>query len=239
VAAKESAKQSAWLSRYLKNGFNATEAARHVGYKNPEKSGWENSKKLQIQIDSALEEFAMGKPEVLARIAAQARSDIGDYITIRRVKYRESLSVTREAGMRRLGQKIEDAQWQLEHASLSENQRDELEGKVAQWQERVERWGKEDAPNIVHLEGEGPEYERVEEFIDVEAAKRDGNLHLIKRYKRSKDGVVLEPYDAQKALDMLARVHSLYSEPLEGDQGRFDEYLEQIKDARAKYDGDG
>jgi hypothetical protein len=231
-----SPKQRAWLARFLSNGLNATEAARFVDYKHPNISGPENLVKLSDEISAALEQMAMGKPEVLARIAAQARADIGNYITIRRIKYRESLAVTREAGMRRLGQKIEDAHWQLEHASLSENQRDELEGKVAQWQERVEHWGKEDAPNIVHLEGEGPEYERVEEFIDIEAAKRDGNLHLIKRYKRSKDGVVLEPYDAQKALDMLARVHSLYTEPADNDQGHFDEYLEQIKDARAKYD---
>jgi hypothetical protein len=229
-----SPKQRAWLARFLSNGLNATEAARFVDYKHPNISGPENLVKLSDEISAALEQMAMGKQEVLARIAAQARSDIGNYITIRRIKYRESLAVTREAGLRRLGQKIEDAQWQLEHASLSENQRDELEGKVAQWQERVEHWGKEDAPNIVYLEGEGPEYERVEEFIDIEAAKRDGNLHLIKRYKRSKDGIVLEPYDAQKALDMLTRVHGLYQDQGSTDEGEFDLWLETMQEIRER-----
>lgn len=227
-------KQRAWLARFLENNFNKSEAARFAGYKNADKSGRENYEKLRSEITSALEKMAMGREEVLARIAAQARSDIGNYITINRVKYRESLAVTREAGLRRLGLKIQDAQWQLEHASFSENQRDELEGKMAIWQERVERWSKEDAPNIVHLEGEGPEYERVEEIVDIEAAKRDGNLHLIKRYKRSKDGLTLEPYDAQKALDMLARVHGLYQDQGSTDEGEFDVWLATMNEIRER-----
>ena len=225
-------KQRAWFARWLENGFNNTEAARHVGYKNPEKSGWENSKKLQAEITETLEQMSMGRAEVLARIAAQARGDIGDYITIRRTKYRESLAVTREVGLRRVGMKIEEAKWRLEHTPLSPEEIDALEVDVARWQMLVDGWNADDASVVVHLQGEGAEVERAEEFIDVEGAKRDGKMYLIKRYKRTQDGLQLEPYDAQKALDMLAKAHGIYSDAKSGDDGDFSEWLESLPKER-------
>lgn len=73
-------KQRAWLARYLANGFNATEAARHAKYKNPEKSGWENSNKLQKEITAELESLAMSAEEALARLTMIARADFGAFL---------------------------------------------------------------------------------------------------------------------------------------------------------------
>jgi phage terminase small subunit len=73
-------KRRAWLEEYFKC-WNATEAARRVGYAWPEKSGPLNKSKLQAEIDARLDEMAISANEVLARLGEQARADLGDYIT--------------------------------------------------------------------------------------------------------------------------------------------------------------
>lgn len=51
-----SKKQQTWLDYYCSaSKMNATDAARRAGYKDPYKSGFENSKKLQKQISQRLQ----------------------------------------------------------------------------------------------------------------------------------------------------------------------------------------
>lgn len=53
-----SKKQQAWLDFYCSvSKMNATDAARRAGYKDPYKSGFENSKKLQKQISQRMQEL--------------------------------------------------------------------------------------------------------------------------------------------------------------------------------------
>ena len=73
-------KRKAWLEEYFKC-WNATEAARRVGYKWPEKNGPRNKLKLQAEIDARLDEMAMSANEVLARLGDIARADLGDFLT--------------------------------------------------------------------------------------------------------------------------------------------------------------
>jgi len=47
-------------------------------------------------------------------------------------------------------------------------------------------------------------------IVDWEAAK--GKTHLVKSLKHTAHGVTIELYDAQSALDKLARTHSLYTD---------------------------
>lgn len=55
---KLSKKQQAWLDFYCSvSKMNATDAARRAGYKDPYKSGFENSKKLQNQISQRMREL--------------------------------------------------------------------------------------------------------------------------------------------------------------------------------------
>lgn len=54
--AKLTRKQEAWLDFYCSvSKMNATDAARRAGYTTPEKSGWENTNKLQKQIAERVE----------------------------------------------------------------------------------------------------------------------------------------------------------------------------------------
>jgi len=73
-------KRQVWLEEYFKC-WNATEAARRVGYKWPDKQGPRNKALMQAEIDARLDEMAIPANEVLARLGEQARADLGDYIT--------------------------------------------------------------------------------------------------------------------------------------------------------------
>jgi Terminase small subunit len=81
-------KMKAWLEHYLAPAsparWNATEAARLAGYKDPEQSGWENKQKLEIQtaIAQRLDHLKAGADEILVRMAGQARSSIADALRL-------------------------------------------------------------------------------------------------------------------------------------------------------------
>lgn len=75
-------KQAAWLDAYLQC-FNATEAARQAGYQATPAAlrtiGYRNVRHPVIaeQIEAHFAASAMARDEVLARLAAQARADMG------------------------------------------------------------------------------------------------------------------------------------------------------------------
>lgn len=71
--------QLAWLDRYLVC-WNATQAARDVGYKWPNKKGPELKLLLADEIKARIEERAMTADEILSRIADHARGDLSKYI---------------------------------------------------------------------------------------------------------------------------------------------------------------
>ena len=72
-------KRRAWLEEYFRC-WNATEAARRVGYKWPEKQGPRNKSELQPEIDARLDEMAMPANEVLARLGEHGRADVSYFI---------------------------------------------------------------------------------------------------------------------------------------------------------------
>jgi hypothetical protein len=74
-------KKRAWLEEYFKC-WNATEAARQVGYKWPEKIGPRNKLLLQSEIDARLDEMAIPANEVLARLGEISRADVSYFIDV-------------------------------------------------------------------------------------------------------------------------------------------------------------
>ncbi len=73
-------KQRVFIEEYLQC-WNATEAARQAGYKNPRQMGSENLSKPDISegIKARLSEKVMSANEVLERLSEQARGDVGDF----------------------------------------------------------------------------------------------------------------------------------------------------------------
>ena len=75
-------KQRVFVEEYL-TCWNATEAARRAGYAHPNKQGPRLLVNVGVEeeVKRRIEEKAMAADEVLIRLADQARSNIGDYIT--------------------------------------------------------------------------------------------------------------------------------------------------------------
>lgn len=77
-----SSMQQIWLKVYLST-WNATEAARQAGYKDPEQAGYENKRKQELA--AAIEqhiESIMPAGEVLQRLADHARGSMADFIDV-------------------------------------------------------------------------------------------------------------------------------------------------------------
>lgn len=77
-----SRRQAEWLEEYFACGLNATEAARRVGYVNPGTSGSRLLNKFADEIADRLRTKAMDAEEALERLAAQARGNVADYVTV-------------------------------------------------------------------------------------------------------------------------------------------------------------
>jgi hypothetical protein len=77
-----SKKERVWLAEYLKT-FNATEAARRAGYKNPEVLGSRKKAKFAEEISAVLAEKTLSADAALARLAEIATFDISPYVVQR------------------------------------------------------------------------------------------------------------------------------------------------------------
>lgn len=75
------AKRRVFIEEYLRC-WNATEAARRAGYKQPHSQGPRLLGNVEVQAakDARIAERAMGADEVLHRLAEQARGDIGEIL---------------------------------------------------------------------------------------------------------------------------------------------------------------
>jgi hypothetical protein len=108
-------KQRLFVEFYLIH-LNATKAAELAGYQGDYGSlrviGHENLTKVNIRsaIDKALAERVMGKHEVLSRLAEHARTDMGDFITIKHGLPFFDLEKAEEAAKLRLIKKFKNSE---------------------------------------------------------------------------------------------------------------------------------
>jgi phage terminase small subunit len=74
-------KQRVFVEAYL-DCLNATEAARRAGYSEPNKQGPRLLVNVGVRaaVDAGMRERAMGKDEVLTRLAEMARADMRDFV---------------------------------------------------------------------------------------------------------------------------------------------------------------
>jgi len=92
-------KQQVFVVEYLKC-WNASEAARRAGYKNANVQG---ARLLAIdsiaaEIRARIEEKSMSADEVITRLATQARSDIGEFLTVDGEDWALNLQAIKERG---------------------------------------------------------------------------------------------------------------------------------------------
>jgi phage terminase small subunit len=80
-----SPQEQEWLNEYFVC-WNATEAARRVGYKWPNKVGPAKKQKFADEISQRLKENAMEADEVLSRLADMARGDLASFADVETTK---------------------------------------------------------------------------------------------------------------------------------------------------------
>jgi Terminase small subunit len=76
-----SPKEKLWLTEYFKS-FNATDAARRVGYKWPDKQGAQKKEKFADLIAAELDTRVMSADEAARRMADAARFDMSPYLIV-------------------------------------------------------------------------------------------------------------------------------------------------------------
>lgn len=77
-------RQRIFCDEYLRR-WNATEAARIAGYKDPEVQGWRLKQNVAVKaaIETRLKAHHLGADEVLARLADHAMGSMEDFISVR------------------------------------------------------------------------------------------------------------------------------------------------------------
>lgn len=182
------AKQRAFVVGYVAC-LNATEAARRAKY--PARSaasiGWENLRKPEIAaaIDAGFACQAMPPSEILARLAAQARGDMGDFLQVDE----EDITLT----------------WSLISVPTDDAGDPDIAAVVLRLasQENVRP-----TDRVLHT----ATVKRAVARLDLLEAGRRGKLGLIKKYTIDKGKESVELYDAQAALVQLAKLQGLGAE---------------------------
>jgi phage terminase small subunit len=208
-------KQLRFIEEYCVDG-NATAAAKRAGY-SPSSAysiGSENLKKPEIKaaIDERLQTLALGPAEVIKQTSEIAQSRLNDYFHIREVQgYEEReeyvtvlLTHARnrlkayEAATKRLNLKRGDPGPFADdiHATMRQ---------IIEYELEIERYG-DDVSRLVP--GRPIIIKRAElDLVALAEAKEGGRL---KTYTIGKDGLKVEMYAADAALDKLSRMHGLY-----------------------------
>ncbi len=102
-------KRQAFIEEYL-SCWNATEAARRVGYAHPNMAGPRLILKDSIKdvIQQRINEKAMSADEVIQRLSDIARGDIGDFLDIESMSYSIDLEKAKEKGLTHLIHKVRE-----------------------------------------------------------------------------------------------------------------------------------
>lgn len=199
------AKQRTFVEAYL-DCLNATEAARRAKYANPRQQGSRMLSHVDIraEIEVRFREQTLPKDEVLARLTAHARGDMGDFLRVDEEEITLSWSLLRPAVS-------DDGTVDVAGVSLDLAMRDQVK------------------PTDLILKTET--ITRSVARLDLLASGRAGKLHVIKKYSLDKDGKVsIELYDAQKALELLGKHHGLFIDRHEhtGASGKPIEFIEVV-----------
>ncbi|AFZ66080.1 terminase small subunit [Deinococcus peraridilitoris] len=186
--------------------LNDSEAARAAGYAD-RREGWRLRQREDIgaAISEILEDFVMGKTELLARLSRDARADMRDFTHVSPVSREFWTPARTHPEVRELA-----ASRKLHVDDLDDY---DLEGHFGA--ERVAHT----ADGVRLIREHVIESEVV---IDWQKIEERGQLSVIKKLKKAKDGSVeFELVDAVRAKELIGRHHKLFTDKVEhsGDVG--------------------
>lgn len=214
---KLTVKQQRFVEEYCANGFNALQAAIKAGYKenSARTTGWENLNKPYIAdaIRERLNKLSLSSEETTKMIADMAKANITDYMTTRKEVFVPKVK-------KHLSDVIEELEMELEikeeFAKVKGLRGKELKSyneRLVRIKDRIlmlELQLKRDPE--AHMIVDGPEELIDVQTLDLEKLEKDKELGRVKTFKQTRNGIEVELYPADAALDKLAKIHGLYRE---------------------------
>lgn len=209
-------KRTRFIDEYLLD-CNATQAALRAGYAasgaRQEGSRLLANADIRTEIDRRLDAAGMPAKEVVKHLSDIAQSRLNDFFTLREVQGYEQQLVSLSELIERKEAEIDFTLQFLNREGLhSEEQQKPFMGKLTQLrQEALELLLEAElhGPDAVKLVPGKPVIRQVAELDLVKLAKAQQGGRL-KSYSLGKDGMKVETYAADAALEKLARMHGLF-----------------------------
>jgi len=196
---------------------NATAAAIRSGYSfNTAYSiGWENLRKPEIieKINEFMDEASMQSSEVVKRTTDIARSNLTDYFIKRQVPFTPQIKVGLKEVIQSQKEYISREEEFCARIGYTDKAFDDFQENLNHTRSQIIRMEieLEAHPNAYRIiDGETVMVEQVE--LDLVKLAEDKEKGKIKSFKHTKDGVQVEMYSADTALDRLAKIRKLTSD---------------------------
>lgn len=220
--AKLTDKQVRFVEEYCKD-FNATQAAIRSGYseKTARSVGAENLTKPDISdaIKQRLDQLTLSAEELTKKTADIARGNLADYMTTRMVEYRPKVRKSLRDIISELEFNLILQEEFCAEKGYTEEQYDDFQKNVVQpIQDKILKYTIElrHNPNASRLVDGDPELVPHVE-VDMPKLLADKERGIIKSFKYGKNGLEVELYPADAAMDKLMRVRGMYKDNLKLD----------------------
>lgn len=218
--AKLTTNQKRFVEEYCSNGYNATRAAIAAGYseKTAAVTGHENLRKPNISqaIKARLEELTLTAEQLTKRTADIAMGDLSNYMTTRMI---ENVPRVRKG----LQEIIDELEYTLmikeefcAEKGYTEEAFDEFQASLEPIRDQIIMYRIElrNNPHATRLVNGEPELiPHVE--VDMQKLLADKERGIIKSFKYGKNGLEVDLYPADAAMDKLMRVKGMYKDKLD------------------------
>lgn len=237
---KRTIKEERFCQEFVKD-FNATKAAERAKYSKAtsRQIGYENLTKPHIKkyIAQLLEAIDMEEGEIKKRFSDIARTDMRDYMVKRQVQYTPKIKVGLEQLILNLR---EEKDFEDDYALQVNLKGDELEAHTKGQESRsrtIIRYKLELArnPNAYRIVN-GPTVLVETAELDIVKIMDDKDSGPIKTIKHTKDGIQVEPYSADLALNTLAKFKGMLVDRSEIDMSANVETVTRIGYGNKKLD---
>lgn len=215
-----SIKQQIFVEEYCSNGFNATKAALSAGYS--EKTAASQGQRLlkNVEISNAIKEtldhLSLSAEELTKRTADIARGNLADYMKTVMIEFRPKV----RKGLLDLIAELEyDLLLKEEFCAekgYTEEAFDEFQSTLDHIRDRILEYKIELRNNPLAsrlVYGEPELVPHVE--VDMPKLIADKERGVIKSFKYGKNGLEVELYPADAAMDRLMRVRGMYKDKLD------------------------
>lgn len=221
MAKKVPISKERFVEEYCSNGYNATKAAIAAGYsvKTARSQGQRLLTNVYISnaIKERLERLTLTAEELTKKTADIARGNLADYMVTRMVEHTPRIRV----GLQEIINQLEfDLILQEEFCAekgYTEEQYDDFQANVVQpIQDKILRYSIElkHNPSATRLVDGEPELVPHTE-VDMQKLLADKERGIIKSFKYGKNGLEVELYPADAAMDKLMRVRGMYKDKLD------------------------